>query len=167
MKVVLSSSSSSSSVASKMEHAKAPNPRRDVAFTSRALSRSKRPSTLLPTVTPTPSGLLFPLARSVLSKSSRLWTHCSLSIAVMRPTLVRLVRVVPRSKVDPALRPIPAPIRSDVVRPSLIELLQKRKEEAGADYPSNVRIEALEAKTALRGLPRDARKNLAAMLKEH
>lgn len=85
----------------------------------------------------------------------------------MRPTLVRLVRVVPRSKVDPALRPIPAPIRSDVVRPSLIELLQKRKEEAGADYPSNVRIEALEAKTALRGLPRDARKNLAAMLKEH
>ena len=85
----------------------------------------------------------------------------------MRPTLVRLVRVIPRSQVDPALRPIPEPIRSDVPRPSLIEILQKRKEEAGADYPPNIRIEALEAKTALRGLPRDARKTIATMLKEH
>ena len=85
----------------------------------------------------------------------------------MRPTLVRLVRVIPRSQVDPALRPIPEPIRSHVPRPSLIEILQKRKEEAGADYPQNIRIEALEAKTALRGLPRDARKTLATMLKEH
>ncbi|EJF65708.1 hypothetical protein DICSQDRAFT_165417 [Dichomitus squalens LYAD-421 SS1] len=89
------------------------------------------------------------------------------SIIKMRPTLVRLVRVVPRSKVDPALRPIPEPVRSDVPRPSLIEVLLKRKEEAGADYPPNIRIEALKAKTALRGLPRDARKTLAAMLKEH
>ncbi len=85
----------------------------------------------------------------------------------MRPTLARLVRVVPRSKVAPALRPIPIPVRSDVARSSLIEVLQKRKEEAGADYPPNIRIEALEAKTALRGLPRDARQSLAAMLKEH
>ncbi|TFK81694.1 hypothetical protein K466DRAFT_329133 [Polyporus arcularius HHB13444] len=85
----------------------------------------------------------------------------------MRPTLVRLVRILPRSQVDPALRPVPQPIRSDVPRPSLIEVLQKRKEDAGADYPSNIRIESLEAKTALRGLPREARKSLAAMLKEH
>ncbi|RDX48296.1 hypothetical protein OH76DRAFT_664793 [Lentinus brumalis] len=85
----------------------------------------------------------------------------------MRPTLVRLVRILPRSQVDPALRPVPQPIRSDVPRPSLIEVLQKRKEDAGADYPSNIRIEGLEAKTALRGLPREARKSLAAMLKEH
>ncbi|KAI0336365.1 hypothetical protein GY45DRAFT_393216 [Cubamyces sp. BRFM 1775] len=85
----------------------------------------------------------------------------------MRPTLARLVRVLPRSQVDPALRPVPAPIRSDTPKASLIEILQKRQEEAGADYPSNIRIEALEAKTALRGLPREARKTLAAMLKEH
>ncbi|KAI0637128.1 hypothetical protein C8Q77DRAFT_549589 [Trametes polyzona] len=86
----------------------------------------------------------------------------------MHPTLARLVRVLPRSQVDPALRPLAAPARSDVLtRPSLIEILQKRKEEAGADYPSNIRIESLEAKTALRGLPRDARRKLAQMLKEH
>ncbi|KAI0361927.1 hypothetical protein OH77DRAFT_4377 [Trametes cingulata] len=85
----------------------------------------------------------------------------------MHPTLARLVRILPRSQVDPALRPVPAPARSDIRTPSLIELLQKRKEEAGADYPSNIRIESLEAKTALRGLPRDARKKLAQMLKEH
>ncbi|KAI0721611.1 hypothetical protein C8T65DRAFT_201165 [Cerioporus squamosus] len=85
----------------------------------------------------------------------------------MRPTLVRLVRVLPRSQVDPSLRPVPPPVRSDVPQPSLIEVLQKRKEDAGADYPSNIRIEGLEAKTALRGLPREARKSLAAMLKEH
>ncbi len=89
------------------------------------------------------------------------------SLGEMRPTLVRLVRILPRSQVDPALRPVPPPIRSDVPRPSLIEVLQKRKEDAGADYPSNIRIEGLEAKTALRGLPREARKSLAAMLKEH
>ncbi|KAI0747964.1 hypothetical protein C8Q80DRAFT_705893 [Daedaleopsis nitida] len=85
----------------------------------------------------------------------------------MRPTLARLVRVVPRSKVNPALRPIPEPVRSDVPRPSLIEVLQKRQQDAGADFPSNIRIEALEARTALRGLPREARKTMAAMLKEH
>ena len=85
----------------------------------------------------------------------------------MRPTLVRLVRVLPRSQVDPSLRPVPQPIRSDVPRPSLIEILQKRKEDAGADYPSNIRIEALEAKTALSGLPQESRRLLAAMLKEH
>ena len=50
---------------------------------------------------------------------------------------------------------------------AIIEILQKRQEEAGADYPSNIRIETLEAKTALRGLPKEARKTLAAMLKEH
>ena len=85
----------------------------------------------------------------------------------MRPTLVRLVRVVPRSQVDPALRPIPQPVRSDIPKPTLIEVLQKRKEEAGEAYPSNIRIEALETKTALRGLPREARKTLATMLREH
>lgn len=85
----------------------------------------------------------------------------------MRPTLARLVRVLPRSQVDPALRPLPEPVRSDIPRLSLIEVLQKRKEEAGADYPPNIRIEAREAKTALRGLPRDARKSLANMMKEH
>ncbi|KAI9064266.1 hypothetical protein FKP32DRAFT_615855 [Trametes sanguinea] len=86
----------------------------------------------------------------------------------MQPTLARLVRVLPRSQVDPALRPVPAPARADEIRrPSLIEVLLKRKEEAGDNFPSNLRIEALEAKSALRGLPRDARKTLAAMLKEH
>ena len=85
----------------------------------------------------------------------------------MRPTLVRLVRVVPRSQVDPALRPIPQPIRSDAPRPPLIEILQRRKEEVGESYPANIRIEGLEAKKALQGLPREARKTLANMLKEH
>ncbi|KAI0794353.1 hypothetical protein C8Q74DRAFT_1315124 [Fomes fomentarius] len=85
----------------------------------------------------------------------------------MRPTLARLVRILPRSQVDPALRPVPPPVRSDAPRVSLIEILKKRKEEAGLDYPPNIRIEALEAKTALRGLPREARKSLANMLKEH
>ncbi|KAL1947965.1 hypothetical protein VTO73DRAFT_13689 [Trametes versicolor] len=70
----------------------------------------------------------------------------------MYPTLARLVRVLPRSQVDPALRPVPVPVRSDVPKQSLIEILQKRKEEAGEAYPANIRIESLEAKTALREL---------------
>ncbi|KAI0831137.1 hypothetical protein BC628DRAFT_730276 [Trametes gibbosa] len=85
----------------------------------------------------------------------------------MHPTFARLVRVLPRVQVDPTLRPLSAPMQSDVSNISLIEVLQKRKEEAGTDYPQNIRIESLEAKTALRGLPRDARKKLAQMLREH
>ena len=85
----------------------------------------------------------------------------------MRPTLARFVRVIPRSQVDPSLRPMPQPIRSDVSQPTLIEILQKRKDAAGDAYPPNIRIEALEAKTALKGLPREARKTLAVMMKEH
>lgn len=90
-----------------------------------------------------------------------------LPVGAMYPTLARLVRVLPRSQVDPALRPVPVPVRSDVPKQSLIEILQKRKEEAGEAYPANIRIESLEAKTALRGLPRDARRKLVEMLREH
>lgn len=149
------------------------SPRRNIAFTSRAvtsLSRSlvlrKRASTVGFLSTVTPAGALFPSTSVVLFKGSTACAIYSLCTPAMHPTLARLVRVVPRSTVDPALRPVPVPVRSDVVRPSLIEALQKTKEEAGADYPSNIRIEALQAKTVLRGLPRDARKSLAAMLKE-
>ncbi|KAI0781101.1 hypothetical protein BD413DRAFT_703369 [Trametes elegans] len=85
----------------------------------------------------------------------------------MRPTLARLVRVIPRSQVDPAFRTVPGPTRSDVPKLSLIEILLKRKEEAGADYPTNIRIEGLESRSALKGLPRDVRKSVAGMLKEH
>ena len=63
----------------------------------------------------------------------------------MRATLPRLVRVIPKSQLVeqgiPLRRALPEPVRSDVKQPSLLEVLLKRKEDAGAAYPSNIRIE--------------------------
>ena len=87
----------------------------------------------------------------------------------MRPSLPRLVRVLPRSQLRPEeLRtlPIAQPIRSDVKRPSLIELLQKRKAEAGSDYPSNIRIEPALTKKTFTGMKKEHIVDLKALLKE-
>lgn len=88
----------------------------------------------------------------------------------MRPTIPRLVRVIPRSQLvaeNPSLKPIrPPPIRSDVKRPTLIEVLQKRKKDAGRSFPPNIRIEPELTKRVFKGIPADVRDGLKAVVKE-
>ena len=87
----------------------------------------------------------------------------------MRPSLPRLVRVIPRTQLQPEeLRklPIPEPVRSDVRRLTLIELLQKRKEEAGSDFPSNIRIEPVLTKKSFDGMKKEHIVELKSLLKE-
>lgn len=87
----------------------------------------------------------------------------------MRPSPIRLVRVLPRSEVLSAvskLKPRPPPVRSDVPKTTLIQILQKRKEAAGADYPSNIRIEPTLSKEDFRGVPAETRKQLRDLIKE-
>ena len=93
----------------------------------------------------------------------------------MRATLPRFVRTVTRKQLkaeyaDGAniLRPsrLPEPGRSDVKPPTLIDILMKRKEELGADYPPNIRIEPVLAKETFKGVPPEAREELKELLRE-
>lgn len=89
----------------------------------------------------------------------------------MRPTLPRLVRIIPRSSLAtevPAYKaPLPEPVRSDIRQPSLIDVLLKRKAEQGSSYPANIRIEPVLSKRALKDVPKDVRTELLNVTKEH
>ena len=87
----------------------------------------------------------------------------------MRPTIPRLVRVIPRSKVATeyaaSVQHLPRPARF-VKEPTLIEMLLKRKEEMGATYPPNIRIEPVLSKETFEGVPAETREELKELLKE-
>ncbi|TFY70521.1 hypothetical protein EVG20_g2478 [Dentipellis fragilis] len=89
----------------------------------------------------------------------------------MRPSLPRLLRIVPRSAVTPQAarkrvkiyEEIPKELR---VQPTLLQVLQKRRDEAGADYPPNIRIEPVVSKQTFSGVKPDAREPLRNVLRE-
>jgi len=88
----------------------------------------------------------------------------------MRPSLPRLVRVIPRSQLSKEtvtkVKALPEPVRSDIRQPTLMELLQKRKEEACDSYPSNIRIEPPIAKAPFKDLPAHVRAELRELARE-
>lgn len=88
----------------------------------------------------------------------------------MRPTLPRLVRVLHKSQLVeqgiPLKRAIPEPVRSDVKQPTLIQVLLNRKNEAGADYPSNIRIEPELKMAHYRRMPKEAGMQLKELARE-
>ncbi|KAI0273826.1 hypothetical protein BC834DRAFT_815884 [Gloeopeniophorella convolvens] len=90
----------------------------------------------------------------------------------MRPSLPRLVRVVPRSTFTAPERGLPSPkIYGELPRevrkpPTLIEALLKQKEAAGASYPSNIRIEPVVSKKTFSGVKRELVPSVKAILKE-
>jgi hypothetical protein len=90
----------------------------------------------------------------------------------MRPSLSRLVRVLPRSAIPvrehghPPLRvyeEIPKDARK---QPSLLEILLKEKEAAGANYPPNIRIEPVVSKKTFAGVKRGFVAPLKEILRE-
>ncbi|KAI0057095.1 hypothetical protein BV25DRAFT_1831469 [Artomyces pyxidatus] len=89
----------------------------------------------------------------------------------MRPSLPRLVRILPRTAVTPTSgRPRPRiydelPKEARQITP-LIDVLQKRKQEAGAAYPPNIRIEPVISKRTFRGLKGEAIAPLRQVLRE-
>lgn len=87
----------------------------------------------------------------------------------MRPSPVRLVRILPRSEVTNVaskIQPLPEPVRSDTPKINIFQLLQQRKEAAGASYPSNIRFEPAVSKKDFYGVPADLRRQLRDMTKE-
>ncbi|KAI0080594.1 hypothetical protein K474DRAFT_1657747 [Panus rudis PR-1116 ss-1] len=88
----------------------------------------------------------------------------------MRPSAPRLVRVLRKSALqgNPAVlrRIVPEPVRSDVRQPTLIEILQQRQLQAGAEYPKNIRIEPVVTKATFRDVAPDIREELKKLTKE-
>ncbi|KAI0736620.1 hypothetical protein C8Q72DRAFT_800744 [Fomitopsis betulina] len=88
----------------------------------------------------------------------------------MRPTLPRLVRIIPKSQLVeqgiPLKRAIPEPIRSDVKQPTLIEVFLNRKKEAGPAFPSNIRIEPELKMAHYRRMPKEAGMQLKQLARE-
>ncbi|KAI0317303.1 hypothetical protein OF83DRAFT_154892 [Amylostereum chailletii] len=90
----------------------------------------------------------------------------------MRPSLPRLVRVIPRSAVKQAAVGHPKPkIYKELPKnvaspPPLIEVLLQRKAAAGSSYPANIRIEPLPTRATFEGVGDRARENLREILRE-
>jgi len=84
----------------------------------------------------------------------------------MRPTAARLVRILPRSQVPPRARIIAEPIVPETQKTTFMDFLMKRKEEAGASYPANIRLEPPLSKRVFKHVGKDTREELQALLKE-
>ncbi|KAH9842333.1 uncharacterized protein C8Q71DRAFT_199117 [Rhodofomes roseus] len=88
----------------------------------------------------------------------------------MRPSLPRLVKVIPKSQLAqqgiPLQRTLPEPVRSDIKQPTLIELLMKRRADAGESYPSNIRIEPELKMAHFRRFPKEVGMELKEMARE-
>ncbi|TFK25046.1 hypothetical protein FA15DRAFT_618489 [Coprinopsis marcescibilis] len=87
----------------------------------------------------------------------------------MRPTVVRLVRVLPRSALHLGKQkviPRPKPQYEDLNKPTTLDILLKQKETAGDAWPSNIRIEPVVKKQAFRQVQPKLRPYLKKMLRE-
>ncbi|CAL1704263.1 unnamed protein product [Somion occarium] len=87
----------------------------------------------------------------------------------MRPSAPRLVRVLRRTQLQgtPAIRRlVPEPVHQNARPPVLIEVLRQRQVQAGANYPSNIRIEPIITKRTFRNVPAEARDQLRRLIKE-
>jgi hypothetical protein len=90
----------------------------------------------------------------------------------MRPSLARLVRVLPRSAVALPEHGNPPPrIYEELPKesrklPSLLEILLKEKEAAGPNYPPNIRIEPVVSRKTFAGVKRDIIAPMKAILRE-
>ncbi|SJL04399.1 uncharacterized protein ARMOST_07765 [Armillaria ostoyae] len=70
----------------------------------------------------------------------------------MRPSAARLIRFVPRSSVQLTQKVVPSPAERppEVKPPTLLDILLERKEKAGDNWPSNIRVETPISKAALK-----------------
>ncbi|KAF9531756.1 hypothetical protein CPB83DRAFT_84793 [Crepidotus variabilis] len=87
----------------------------------------------------------------------------------MHATARRLVRVVPRNVLNVAEEQIyhrPRPQIEDIRQPTVIDMLEQKKVEAGAAWPTNIRIERQLTKDVFKDVVPDVRSLLKKMTKE-
>ncbi|KAG6375903.1 hypothetical protein JVT61DRAFT_2771 [Boletus reticuloceps] len=79
-----------------------------------------------------------------------------------------IARVVPKSSLNPH-RICPPPLtkkQEKTLKEPLIQLMQKRQEEAGASWPQNLRIEPVISRRKIGNAPKSLRSTLKKMLTE-
>lgn len=86
----------------------------------------------------------------------------------MRGSLPRLVaRVIPKSQLSGQnVKVYPAPSASTEPKVTTFDLLLQQQAKAGADYPTNIRLEPPPVKSTLARVPADVRTELKDYLKE-
>ncbi|KAK7693289.1 hypothetical protein QCA50_002856 [Cerrena zonata] len=88
----------------------------------------------------------------------------------MRPSAPRLVRILRRSQIQgtpAARRVVPEPLNQHAGRlPALNDILNQRRVQAGAQYPSNIRIEPAITSRTFRNIPIHTRETLKKLIKE-
>ncbi|KAF8967643.1 hypothetical protein BDZ97DRAFT_501799 [Flammula alnicola] len=87
----------------------------------------------------------------------------------MRPTASRLVRVVPRKLLNVSDQKIymrPRPQTEDLKQPTLMDMLFKKREEAGDAWPLNIRLEPQLKKEVFKEVQPKLRTVLKRMTKE-
>ena len=85
----------------------------------------------------------------------------------MRPTLSRLVQIIPREALNvPKRKIIPRPIHSqeEFKQPTTFDLLLQQREKAGESWPSNIRLERAVRKKELKPVRPELRVTLKKML---
>ena len=84
----------------------------------------------------------------------------------MRPSAVRLARIIPRAQLPSNLNVI-TPVRQEALKQNrLMEELLRRKQEAGAAYPPNIRLEPTVSKVAYKRIRKETREELKDLVRE-
>ncbi|KAF9027127.1 hypothetical protein BDZ89DRAFT_819205 [Hymenopellis radicata] len=86
----------------------------------------------------------------------------------MRPSLARLVRMLPRSAVSSEQKVVTSlASRPPQTKPlSLTDIMLEKQALAGNDWPTNLRIEPIIPKTAFKNMTPRVRSKLREMLRE-
>ncbi|KAF8228960.1 hypothetical protein L208DRAFT_220707 [Tricholoma matsutake] len=87
----------------------------------------------------------------------------------MRPSMVRLVQIIPRKALqlpDKKIALPPAPQNRDMGKTTLVNVLMRQKETSGELWPRNIRIEPVVKKDAFKRVQSDVRSRLKKLLKE-
>ena len=91
------------------------------------------------------------------------------TVLAMRPTPSRLIRVVPRKLLNISDQKIiarPTPQTTDKLQPTLMDIMMKRKEEAGDSWPANLRLEPQLTSKVFKAVQPGFRSTMRRMTKE-
>ncbi|KAJ8456333.1 hypothetical protein ONZ45_g6457 [Pleurotus djamor] len=87
----------------------------------------------------------------------------------MRASAIRQLQIVSRSSLklkQSTINPAPKHQKEQLKQPTIIDVLLKRKEKAGEAWPTNLRVEPVITKEALKNVRAEARSDLKALLRE-
>jgi len=84
----------------------------------------------------------------------------------MRPSMVRLVQIVPRNALQGKIIPPSARQTPDLEKSTVVNILMRERDTSGELWPRNIRIEPVIKKEAFKRVQSDVRVRLKKLLKE-